>query len=190
LEKSSTSLTRSISTSALCRCTSARLARRASGRVGRRSISVAPIIPWSGVRISWLTWVTKRALAAVAANAASRASSSARRSSLLQWEPSAANRETNTADRLIDMAQLQRRVGGEQRDRADRARPQAIEQRGLRHEQDRKHGARASIRPAMSAPIVGTPSHQSAGEWIPSWNSVTKAIIANRSTPMMSIARQ
>ena len=104
LEKSSTSLTRSISTSALCRCTSARLARRASGRVGWRSISVAPIIPCRGVRISWLTWVTKRALAAVAACAASRANSSARRSWLLQCEPSAAHSATNTADRLIDIA--------------------------------------------------------------------------------------
>ena len=42
----------------------------------------------------------------------------------------------------------------------------------------------------MSAPIAGTPSHQSAGERIPSWNRVMKATIANRSTPMMSIARQ
>ena len=61
-------------------------------------------MPCRGVRISWLTWVTKRALAAVAACAASRANSSARRSSLLQCEPSAAHSATNTADRLIDIA--------------------------------------------------------------------------------------
>ncbi len=81
-------------------------------------------------------------------------------------------------------------IGGQQRDRADRAGPQAIEQRRVRHEQHEQRGAERHPAGDAAATIAGTPSHQSAGEWMPSWNSVMTATIANSSTPMMSIARQ
>ena len=188
LEKSSTSLTRCISTSALCRCTSSRLARRASARAGWRSISVAPIMPCRGVRISWLTWVMKRALAAVAACAASRANSSARRNSLSQRVPSAAQTATNTADRLIDIAICSAGSAVSSENGPIEPGPRWYSRAAWATKRTESTAPITTL-PAIIAPRAGTPSHHSAGERMPSWNRVISATIVNRSEARMSIAR-